>query len=93
MIIGACTLTLRIEWAESLKEKRAVIKSVVAKARNKFNISIAETDSQDSHKEAVLGFACVTNETRHAQSIIQNVVSFIEGSTEAEVTGVETEIL
>jgi len=93
MIIGTCVLTLRIEWAESLKDKRAVVKGVTERARNKFNISIAEIESQDAHKVAVLGFACVTNETRHAQSIIQNVVSFIESSTDAEVTDAETEIL
>ena len=92
MIIGACTINLRIEWANSLKEKRAAVKSVIAKTGNKFNISIAEVGDLDSHKNAAIGFACVTNETRHAQSMIQNVINFIENNTEVAVTNVETEI-
>ena len=92
-VIGICEMRLRIEWAESLKDKRTVIKSIVAKTGAKFNISIAETGSLDSHKDAAIGFACVTNETRHAQSILQNVINFIEANTEAVVTDIETEII
>jgi len=93
MVVGTCKMHLRVEWANSLKEKRTVIKSVVAKTGNKFNISIAEIGNLNAHKDATIGFACVTNETRHAQSIVQNVINFIEASTEAVVTDVETEII
>ena len=77
----------------SLKEKRTIVKSIVEKTKNKFNVSIAEIDSQDLHGEIVLGFACVTTETRHAQSMLQRVINYIENNTEAVVTEVMTEIL
>ena len=93
MIIGTCRLALRAEWVNSLKEKRAVVKSMTGRVQNKFNVSIAEIESQDSHKDIILGFACVTNETRHAQSVLQNVIKFIEGNTEALAISVETEII
>ena len=93
MITGTCIIHLRIEWANSLKEKRAVVKSIIAKAGNKFNVSIAEVGDLSSHKDAAIGFACVTNETRHAQSVIQNVINFIENNTEAVIANVETEII
>jgi len=93
MIIGACRIDLRAEWADSLKDKRSVVKSVINKTRNKFNVSIAEIENQDLHKDITLGFACVTNEARHAQSIVSNVLAFIEANTDAVVVGVETEIL
>lgn len=93
MIIGTCTVTLRISWASSLKEKRMVIKSLIDRMKNKFNISVAEVDEQDSHKTAVIGFACVTNETAHANSIIDKVINFIENSTQAEVEDTFEEIL
>ena len=93
MIIGACKIRLRADWIGSLKEKRSVVKSIEGKIKNKFNVSIAEVDSQDSHKDVTLGFACVTNETRHAQSMVQNVLDYIEGCTEAVAVDVETEIL
>jgi len=93
MIIGTCKLHLRAEWANSLKEKRTVVKSIIDKVKNKFNVSIAETENLDMHKDITLGFACVTNETRHAQSIMQNVLVFIENNTDASVVEVYTEIL
>jgi len=93
MIIGTCRVALRADWVNSLKEKRTAVKSLTAKIKNKFNVSIAEIENMDIHKEIVLGFACVTNETRHAQSVLQNVLEFIENNTEAVVTEVETEIL
>ena len=87
MMVGTCEVTLRIPWALSLKDKRMVVKSLVEKTRHKFNISIAEVDKQDIHREAVIGFACVTN------SIIDNVIRFMENNTEAEIEEVFREIL
>ena len=93
MIIGACTINMRAEWVNSLKEKRTVVKSIIDKVKNKYNVSIAEVENQDMHKDISLGFACVTNEARHAQTILQNVLSFIENNTDAVVVDVQTEIL
>lgn len=93
MIIGTMKIELRAPWVHSLKEKRMVVKSICAKAGNKFNISIAEVDKQDIHQLIVIGIACVTDETSHADSILSNVLNFIENNTEAEVISVEQEIL
>ncbi len=93
MIVGTCTVTLRISWAASLKEKRMVLKSLMDRMKNKFNISVAEIDEQDNHKIAVIGFACVTNETSHANSMIDKVINFIENNTEAEIEDTFKEIL
>ena len=88
-----CRVALRAEWVGSLKEKRTAVKSVVSRVSNKFNVSIAEIDNQDMHKDIAIGFACVTNEARHAQSVIQNVLAFIERNTDAVVVDTEIEIL
>ena len=80
------------EWVNSLKEKRMVVKSIIEKTKHKFNVSIAEIDKQDIHKSIVIGFACVTNEVRHADEIIQNVLNFIEDNTDAVIDNVEREI-
>lgn len=92
MIIGSCLICLTAEWCSSLKEKRMVVKSIVEKARHKFNISIAEVDRQDVHKSIVIGFVCVTNEVRHADEIIENVLNYIERNTDAVIDDVEREI-
>lgn len=92
MIIGSCTVYLTADWCNSLKEKRMVVKSIIEKAKHKFNISIAEVDRQDVHKSIVIGFVCVTNQVRHADEIIDNVLNYIERNTDAVIDDVEREI-
>ena len=82
-------LTFHAPWVRSLKEKRMVVKSVCGKAASKFNISIAEVEEQDTHQTIVVGLACVTNDASHCDSVLDNVLRFIEGSTEAELVRIE----
>lgn len=93
MIIGTCKVYLIAEWVNSLKDKRMVVKSIIDKTKNKFNVSVAEVERQDVHKSIVIGFVCVTNEVSHANSIIDNVLNFIERNTDAVIDDVEIEIL
>jgi hypothetical protein len=78
MIIGACTLTLHLPMVGSLKEKRQIIKSLLARVRNEFNVSIAEVDAQDTWQVAVIGLACVSASERYARGQIDAVLRFIE---------------
>ncbi|MBR4015780.1 MAG: DUF503 domain-containing protein [Anaerotignum sp.] len=93
MFIGACEATFRAEWVSSLKEKRMVVKSLVEKTRHKFNVSVAEVDLQEEHKRMVIGFACVSNEKRHVESMVRHILDFMERNTEAELISAEHEIL
>ena len=92
MIIGSCKIYLYAPWVSSLKEKRMVVKSIVEKTRHRFNVSIAEVEENDTHKTIVLGFAFVTNEKSHGDSIMNNVLNYIENNTEAIIESVETEL-
>ncbi|MCL2461637.1 MAG: DUF503 domain-containing protein [Defluviitaleaceae bacterium] len=93
MFVGTCKIYLSADWVTSLKEKRGVIKPIIERAKHKFNISIAEIEAMDEHKRIVVGFACVSNDGRHAESMIQNVVDFIENNTDARVEDTVVEIL
>jgi len=93
MIIGTCKVTLKAEWVFSLKDKRSIVKSLIEKIKHKFNVSVAEVDCNDLHQIIVIGFACVTNETAHANSIINNVLDFIENNTDAFIEDYVIEIL
>lgn len=92
MIVGTCRATFRAEWVGSLKEKRMVVKSLVEKTRHKFNAAVAEVDLQDTHQLFVIGFACVTNESRHADSMVQHILHFMEENTQAELISAEYEV-
>lgn len=85
MIIGTAAIKLDIPFARSLKDKRTVVKSVISRAQNKFNISIAETDETDTIQTAVISFAYIAANAALADSIMQNVLSYIEANTDAEV--------
>lgn len=85
MIVGIGSIYLRANWVHSLKEKRMIVKSIIGKVKNRFNVSIAEIENQDIHQSIVLGMSCVSSSTSHANSTIQNVVNFIEDNTEAYV--------
>jgi uncharacterized protein YlxP (DUF503 family) len=91
MVVGTLKLRIYIPWVHSLKEKRMVVKSLCAKVKNKFNVSIAEIEDQDIHKSIVIGLACVTNDNAHADQILGNVIKFIEANTEGEIIHIERE--
>jgi hypothetical protein len=93
MIIGTIKIKFYAPWVHSLKDKRMIVKSICTKVRNKYNVSIAEVDEQDTHQTIILGIACVVGEMSLANSIIDNVLNFIEQCTEAEIINVEREML
>lgn len=93
MVIGICKVVLSIGDAFSLKEKRSVVKSLINRVKSKYNASIAEVDSNDAWKSAVLGIACVTNETAHADSMMSDIVDFIDRDGRAILMDYSTEII
>lgn len=92
MIVGTAEVKLYASWFTSLKEKRMISKSLIAQVRHKFNVSIAEIDEQDTHQTLILGIAWVTGSVRQSDSILEQIIRFIETNTEAEVRDVRHEL-
>jgi len=84
-------VTLRASWVHSLKEKRMVVKSIIQKLKNKFNISVGEVGEQDIHQTIVIGIAGVCGSTSQVDSTMENVIKFIENNTDAEIIKIEKE--
>lgn len=93
MIVGICVVKLRIFEANSLKEKRQVIKSLMGRLKSRFNISTAEVGLNDSWKTSEIGFTLITNSSAHASEIISKVINFIDGDNRVEIIEQNTEIL
>ena len=94
MVIGACQIELRLPENQSLKGKRQVVKSVLARVQRQFGVAAAEVDALDRWQIAVLGVACVSNSGAHAQAVLDNVVAYVENSRlDAEVSEIAREIL
>lgn len=93
MQIGAARITLYLPEAMSLKEKRRVVKSVVDRARNRFNAAISEVEDLDDLRVATIGITVVSNDSRHADEMLQTIISFFERDAVADLGEVETEVL
>ena len=80
--------------SHSLKAKRQIARSVATRIRNQFNVTVAEADDNDLWQRLTLGICCLSNDTKHANEILSNVVAFVEKSRDdLELLDYETEII
>jgi uncharacterized protein YlxP (DUF503 family) len=94
MVIGVCEITLHLPDSHSLKEKRQIIKSIIARVRNQFEIAIAEVDENDRWQIAVLGVSCVSNSSQIASELLERVRRFIEETRpDVLLSNMESEII
>ena len=77
MIIGVMTTHLSLHGITSLKGKRSIVKSLIGRLKNRFNISISEVDHQDSKSIAVIGISIVGNESRFIDQQFDAIVGFM----------------
>ena len=84
-------LQLDLPGVTSLKEKRRILKSLLAKLRRDFNLSIAEVGANDSLRRSELGAAVVANDVKHASRVMDKAINRIEAGHEVVLAGVSTE--
>jgi uncharacterized protein YlxP (DUF503 family) len=93
MHIGVLKVKLRIHENHSLKGKRQVIKPIITRVQNKFNVSVAEIDDQELWQVATIGIICVSNSSRHANEVLSKVMDFINSVRgDAEILDYEIEL-
>jgi uncharacterized protein YlxP (DUF503 family) len=93
MVIGACRLRLHLPGCRSLKEKRGLLKPLLARLHREFNVAAAEVDLQDVWQSAELAVVAVANAASPVQSELQRIVSWIERSRpEVEVIDAQFEL-
>lgn len=90
MYIASAKLTFYIPYANSLKDKRQVRRSVIEKAQHRFNASIVEVDTQDIPRTLTIGIAIASSSYPHAQNYLEEIIHFIEEHTDAELVKIET---
>jgi uncharacterized protein YlxP (DUF503 family) len=93
MIVGLCTVELFISESRSLKDKRQVLHSLKDRLHGKFNLSIAEVDGQDLWQKAVLGMACIANEGRHVNQVLEQALNVMRSMPTVEVVRTQLELL
>ena len=85
MNIAAMTFRLHAPWVNSLKEKRMIVKSLTAQLQNRFHVSAAEIDEQDTHRIIVIGTAAIVPHNAVADSLMEEISRFVENSCSAEI--------
>lgn len=94
MNTGICRIQIHLPENQSLKDKRRILKSLISKLRNHYNISVAEVDDHDLWQLATLGISCVSNHDQHVDETITSITKFIaQNYPELEIVDQETEII
>ncbi|MCZ6636137.1 MAG: DUF503 domain-containing protein [bacterium] len=93
MIVGICQIVLYLPDSGSLKQKRSLLKSLITRVRNKFNVSVSEVGDQDLWQKAQIGVAVVTNDTRYANQVLSQVVNLVERQDRLELIDYTLEML
>ncbi len=78
MAVGLLTLELHIAEAQSLKDKRQVLRSLKDRLRGHFNVAVAELEHQDVWQRSVVGVVTLSNEEHHVEEALQRVLAEAE---------------
>ena len=93
MIVGAAVVELHVHGSQSLKQKRGVVRSIVQRLRNRFNLSVAEVGGQDTWQRAVLGISAAGSDATTVRRVLERTEDFIEQLHLAEVCGFDVQIV
>jgi uncharacterized protein len=93
MVVGVGCITFRIHQCGSLKGKRKVVKSIIARIRNNFNASVAEVADNDVYQRAVIGVCMMGSDRRLINAKLDKLFNFAESLGLAEMTDSELEII
>ncbi|MGH7889913.1 MAG: DUF503 domain-containing protein [Thermodesulfobacteriota bacterium] len=93
MVIGVLKIELYMNGNRSLKEKRQVLRSLIQRIKSRYsNVSISEVDSNDLWQKATLGISFVSNEKPFVNSILDQVLRFIDSTGIVDIVQREREI-
>ena len=93
MVVGTLRCDLLLGDVHSLKEKRSVVRPVVAELRRRFEVSAAETGSTELHRRAEVSVAVVSGDRRHVQDVLDGCERLVGGRPELELLSARTRVL
>jgi uncharacterized protein len=88
--VGALELDLLLGDVGSIKEKRSVVRPVVAEIRRKFAVSVAEAGHLDLHRRALIGVAAVAADAGHVTDVLDHCERLVAAHPEFQVLSART---
>lgn len=92
MVVGVARTELHLPECTSLKQKRQILKSILDRVKNKYNVSIAEVDHQDLWQRTTLGIAFVTQTQHQAEKVLSSIERYIENNQKIELLSNQIDI-
>jgi uncharacterized protein YlxP (DUF503 family) len=93
MTVGVARITFRLHGNQSLKEKRRVVKSLIDKSRNRFNVSVAEVADQDLHQRATIGVAVISSDGRVINALLDRIIDYMDSLHLADLADHKIELI
>jgi uncharacterized protein YlxP (DUF503 family) len=91
MYLGSLRIRLLVRESRSLKDKRQVVRSIMDRLRNSFNVSVAEVEAEDHRQLVVLGVAMVSREAKETKEVFEKIVAALRAHPVAEFISHEVE--
>jgi len=91
MVVGRLEIELHLPGSSSLKQKRVVVRSLIDRLRNRFNVAVSEVDHHDLWQRAALGIVTVSNDAKVVHSVLSHAQHFVEREPRAVVVDVRVE--
>ncbi|WP_020575617.1 DUF503 domain-containing protein [Actinopolymorpha alba] len=92
MFTGTLRIDLRLGDVHSLKQKRSVVRPIVAEVQRRFSVSVAETDHHDLYRRAEIGVAVVSGDGRQCRDVLDSVERLLADRPEVEVLEVRRQL-
>lgn len=91
MLVGVMRIKFYLPWVYSLKEKRSEISSIKQRITQKFKVSVQESNFQDIHQSAEISVAFLTSSSTQGDSMMDNMLNYIESNFSSEIVDVNRE--
>jgi uncharacterized protein YlxP (DUF503 family) len=93
VVVGVLRLDLVILESNSLKDKRSVLRSLIAGLQHQFQVSVAEVEYQDLWNRAGIGIAAVSSDARVVERLLQQIETRVETNPDLEIVSAEHELI
>ena len=93
MFVGALELDVLLGDVRSLKQKRSVVRPLIADLRKRFDVAVAEAGHQDLHRRALIGVAVVAAGGDHVRDVLDECERFVAGRPELELLSARRRLL
>ena len=89
MVVGVLRVEVHLPVSQSLKDKRSVLKSVRDRLRHRFNVAVAELDSNEMWQRATLGISTVGEDRAYVEGLLRELTEWLRATRLVELIRVE----